>query len=137
MSQKEAGKGCALLNLPPCLHILQKAMGAGALVQSQAWQAAARELGSSCLESWWWQLFGPCLIAPAGEASLEHSSSFREKECSRLALSGMRRLARWRHSNQNRLNSALVHFTTCAQGPEDWLQFWFSFSRHFCFASEF
>ena len=62
---------------------------------------------------------------------------FREKECSRLALSRMRRLARWRHSNQDRLNSALVHFTTCAQGPEDWLQFWFSFSRHFSFASEF
>ena len=88
MSQKEAGKGCALLKLPPCLRISQKAMGAGALVQSQAWQAAARELGSSCLESWWWQLFGPCLIAPAGEASLEHSSSLERKNVLGLPFPG-------------------------------------------------
>ena len=47
--QREVGKGCAL-NLPPCLRISQeKATGAGALVQSQAWQATARELGSRCL----------------------------------------------------------------------------------------
>lgn len=49
VSQREVGKSCAL-NLPPCLRISQeKATGARALVHSQAWQAAARELGSRCL----------------------------------------------------------------------------------------
>lgn len=115
---EEVGKGCAL-NLPSLLtHLTGEGHRSWSPVQSQAWQATARELGSRCL-------------SPGGGNSLTLFDSscwkptwntaplLREKECSSfLALSGTRRLARWRHSNQNRLNSALVYFTTCAQGPE-------------------
>lgn len=117
VSQGEVGKG-RLLTFPP---VYTSHRGRPSEAESQAgvggcWGPGCWLPGSCC-----WHLFAPCLIAPAWEASLEHCCCLGRRNVLVSPFSGMRWLAQWRHSNQNGLNSDLVHFTTCAQGLKDWL----------------
>lgn len=112
VSQKEVGKGFLLTTFSPAYPSHQKnAVGSSSPVGARlgGWGSSA---GNWALVAWVLLLMSLCLF---------DSCCWRSLLCGRkhvliLPFCGMRRLAHWRHSKQNRLHSDPVYLTPVPKG---------------------